>query len=318
MVGKRILSVIMFVILLCSLMICTTGVRIRYPLCEMFESTKPYHVYEGRDYLSYESLLKNKKQTMELPFNFVSALALVPSGPLTAYRISVPMDEYRGQVYYGKDVVLNYQYEFETKRTETAIYSAVVEIRHCKMEETEATCSTDALAVPSNMYALDAAYQGAEQRICISGVFAKLMYHYDTEGLLRQIQWQDGNRTFTLTVDVLRRWGNGRWTKSESDFEGYEGEDIVAELLNPDTAAGALRKLHIRVALDSISDESYIVFSVCVAVAVVAAWVITYFVMRKKAKNPPRPATCAGIDVPAEDAPSPDGAPDSTPTPPDA
>ena len=59
--------------------------------------------------------------------------------------------------------------------------------------------------------------------------------------------------------------------------------------------------------------------------AVVAA-VATYLVMRKKAKNLPRPATCAGIDVPTEDAPAvnapaseatPDGAQDSTPTPPE-
>ena len=62
------------------------------------------------------------------------------------------------------------------------------------------------------------------------------------------------------------------------------------------------------------------------AVAAVTAWVITYFVMRKKVKNAYRPATCAGIDVPTEDAPAvnapaseatPDGAPDSTPTPPE-
>ena len=96
----------------------------------------------------------------------------------------------------------------------------------------------------------------------------------------------------------------------------------LMRFLNPETTDAMIDELHAR--LDGTYNESVWFTSPLALVSIgaisgaviaaVATWLITYFVMRKRAKNPPRPATCAGIDVPTEDAPPPDGAPDNTQT----
>ena len=118
----------------------------------------------------------------------------------------------------------------------------------------------------------------------------------------------------------------------EGDFTQIDDVDTPIErLLNYETTHKAVFEILANIyGIHELSQKQPL--TICLAaiggaaVAAVTAWAITYFVMRKRAKNPPRPATCAGIDVPTEDAPAvnapafeatPDGAQDSTPTPPD-
>ena len=127
-------------------------------------------------------------------------------------------------------------------------------------------------------------------------------------------------------VSIYEKTGNDDFC----EYPHYGENTWMMRLLDPKTTEAAIDEMYAR--LDGTYKEPVspslwyerplmlVALSAIggAAVAAVAAWAITYFVMRKRAKNPPRLATCAGIDVPTEDAPLPDGAPDSTPTPPDA
>ena len=145
------------------------------------------------------------------------------------------------------------------------------------------------------MRLLDASHHGEEQNLRLDSA----IYHYDAEGRLRWIKWEDDNRTFTLTIDTLEHLRGGYWWNREGDFSSYEGEGIVADLLNSKTAKSALREFRARVAFGTISDEVYIDIAVCtVVIALVITLVITYLVMRKKrGKLAPAPAM-AGAGAP--------------------
>ena len=245
-------------------------------------------------------------------------------GIFDRYHMCVPMEKYCDQVYRGEEVAWKYEYEFEMSRTETEIYTAVIEIRHYGMEKIEATCSLDALAEPSDMRLLDAAYHGEKQNIRLGSARSGAIYHYVKEGCLRWIKWGDDKHTFTLTVDTLEHVRDSYWWNREGDFSSYEGEGIVADLLNSKTAKGALWEFRARVAFGAISDEVYIDIAVCtVVIALVITLVITYLVMRKKrGALAPAPAMAgiptgevsAGSDVDVSVAPA---APES-PTPPES
>ena len=225
-------------------------------------------IYTEEQYI--EEITARKQR---LPHNFVSLDALRFSGSFAQLLLYIPNTGY--VEYDAKKHVWKYEYEFELTRTETEIYTAVIEIRHCKMDEIEATASLDALADSADMRLLDAAYHGEEQNLHLGSA----IYHYDAEGRLRWIKWEDGNRTFTLTVDTLEHIRDSYWWNREGDMTDYEGEGIVAELLNAKTAKGALREFRMRVALGAVSDETYIVIAVC---AVAIALVVIFLVMRKK------------------------------------
>ena len=109
-----------------------------------------------------------------------------------------------------------------------------------------------------------------------------------------------------------------------------DNETTFARFLHKNTAEEALQRLLVEIEENRHEPVPWVAILIFVlsgmVVAAVTTWLITYFVMRKRAKNAYRPATCAGIDAPTEDAPAvndpaseatPDGAPDSTPTPPE-
>jgi len=281
--------VLLFVIILNLTVIYAGAERFVPPIID--GSSKPYHKYDGRGADAYESSCENIKEKKELPADFVSAHALSYLGNLNAYQVYVPMEKYDRQDYYGETVVWNYRYEYETYCTETVIYSSVVEIRHCEMEKIQGTCSRDALEDPADMRTLDSAYHGKEQDLCLG----RAVYHYNTEGELCWIKWEDSNRTFTLTMNALRQLHGGYWYNSEGDFEGYEGDGLMGELLNPRTASGALREFRARVAWHTNPIGVCITIAACVGVVVVA--VVVFFVLRKRRGGEALAAAAAPVDA---------------------
>ena len=257
-------------------------------------SYAPYRFRSGYGDQEYEKQIQITKKTMqdqrvkEMPRDFVHyqafhALGIFGKFQLYCPHIICPCYCINGTRYEEHSHEWKYEYEFEMNRTETAIYTAVIEIRHYGMEKIEATCSLDALAEPSDMRLLDAAYHGEKQNIRLGSARSGAIYHYDKEGCLRWIKWGDGKHTFTLTVDTLEHIRDSYWWNREGDFSSYEGEGIVADLLNSKTAKSALREFRARVAFGAISDEVYIDIAVCtVVIALVITLVITYLVMRKK------------------------------------
>ena len=107
---------------------------------------------------------------------------------------------------------------------------------------------------------------------------------------------------------------------------------VMAKLLKSETAAdalhalqGAMEKSAARYRIEAIRTRRNVSLIVIGAATVaVVTWRITYLVMRKKLENAYRlagngeiPVSAGEAIASAEDAPPPDGAPDSTPTPPE-
>ncbi|MBQ8340187.1 MAG: hypothetical protein IJY16_07070 [Clostridia bacterium] len=262
-------------------------------------SYAPYRFRSGYGDQEYEKQIQITKKTMqdqrvkEMPRDFVHyqafhALGIFGKFQLYCPHIICPCYCINGTRYEEHSHEWKYEYEFEMNRTETAIYTAVIEIRHCKMDEIEATASLDALADSADMRLLDASYHGEKQNIRLGSA----IYHYDAEGRLRWIKWEDGNRTFTLTVDTFEHLRESYWWNREGDMANYEGEGIMAELLNAKTAKSALREFRMQVALGGVSDETYIVIAVC---AVAIALVVIFLIMYKKRGAPALAPAMAGV-----------------------
>jgi len=282
------------VLLLCSLLVFSALAVHSFIFASMppCPSKMPYIESLGTSekYAEKLNLIKDKyTEENTLPSDFVPADALIALGAFSQFHLYQPSTHY--ELYDAKKHVWKYRYEYETYCTETVIYSSVVEIRHCEMEKIQGTCSRDALEDPADMRTLDSAYHGKEQDLCLG----RAVYHYNTEGELCWIKWEDGNRTFTLTMNALRQVRGGYWYNSEGDFEGYEGDGLMGELLNPRTARGALREFRARVAWHTNPIGVCITIAACVGVVVVA--VVVFFVLRKRRGGEALAAAAAPVDA---------------------
>ena len=130
-------------------------------------------------------------------------------------------------------------------------------------------------------------------------------YYYTKQGRLSSIGWQ---------------WGDDKY-EIFAAFSKYDCDSLLGRTVVENTATDAISELKLRLA--GLYREPWEQpLTICLsaiggaAVAAVTAWAITYCVMRKKAKNASRLAT-NGENAALEAEATPDGAPDSTPTPPE-
>ena len=146
-------------------------------------------------------------------------------------------------------------------------------------------------------------------------VITENIVYYYRYGILQYVFCKD-SRNATGYFQFSVTTGNGGVAQYP-----YNKSDLFSRLLNYNTAQEALTEFEARI------DGTYIApweppLTIALSalsgavVAAVTAWLITYFVMRKKAKNAYRLAT-NGENAALEAEATPDGAQDSTPTPPD-
>ena len=253
--------------------------------------------------VSTSLLCSAEEETIEWPTGLIDAL-----GDCTVYILHGTAREY------WLSDARDYYFEANVYATE-AVYKPYGGIMIYKFPENVVDLRTDE-GIEWEKWQIDQAYN---RRLFIQNC----CYEYTAEGELYEIS--------ILLSDCwveISNLSDPHPVERHNDLPHYpqEGpETMLSRLLDPAKAPDAIAELTARAEGTYVepTPPSYTAYIWCIlggaAVAAVTAWAITYFVMRKRAKNAYRlagngeiPASAGEAIVPAEDAP--DGAPDSTPT----